>query len=246
MSKIITITGNGSSGKSLLSCLLAEELSKNNEVILINYSSMVPMHPVWQPLQKVDKSQSLGNILSAPSINIAMLGEAVVSVKKNYNIGLLGYVAGDTPLTYIDATYQKGIELIKTVCNLTNGYIIFDCGCEFNDVLRPSALEMADVVLMSLTADLRGLHYYNSQKALLQNSLAFQFEKTLCIASNTKSYFPVSDMSTQLDRPFWGQLEYCQDLEKASLQGMMFDSYKFCSPGNKKMLKNMIEVISGE
>lgn len=243
MSKIITVCGNPGSGKSLLSCILAEQLSAKDEVLLINYSDDVPMHPIWQPTQQVNRVKSLGNVLSSAEINIATLSESIEIHEKNKDIGLLGYVSGNTPMEFIDNTYRKSIDLIKSAMNITDGYIIIDCGSEFGDVFRPAALEMADTALMVLTPDLRGLHYYCTQKEMLSSNPAFKFSEIKVLAGNAKDYCPISQMSLMVDNGFFGVLNYIDDLERCTLQGDMFTCSGFLSSYYKNAVDKLLAVI---
>lgn len=246
MPKIITITGNAASGKSLLSCHLAAALAKKQEVLLINYSADVPMHPIWQPGQKVEQTKSLGRVLSAPSIHISLISSAVEMVKGQDNIGLLGYVRSETPLSYPDISYKKCLELLNVAAELVNGYIIVDCGSEFTDPFRPAALEMADNAFMLITPDLRGLHYYSSQKTLLTGRPSCRFHTICMLAGNAKPYSPVSDMSKAIDGGYSGVLEFAEDLEKAALQGELFQSLKYCPDSYTETLANIQAVIERE
>lgn len=243
MSKIITVCGSSGSGKSLLSCILAEELSAKDEVLLINYSADVPMHPVWQPLQQVNRIKSLGNVLSSAEINIATLSESIEIHEKNKDIGLLGYVSGNTPMDFIDNTCRKSLDLIKSAMNITDGYIIIDCCSDFNDVFRPAAIEMADTALMTLTPDLRGLQYYCTQKELLMSSPVFKFNEMKVLAGNAKEYYPLVEMGLMIENGFFGVLDYIEDLERSALQGDMFTCSGFLSSSYQTALDKLLAVI---
>lgn len=246
MSKIITIIGNPASGKSLLACQLAAKLSKTDEVLLVNYSADVPMHPIWQPGVKVEHKKSFGLVLSSPSVSISAMGSAVELLKDNPNLGLIGYTRGDTPLSYVDVTYRKSVEFLKAAAELINGYIIADCSSDFADPFRPAAIELADKCFMVITPDLRGLHYYNSQKTLLSGKGSYRFEQILMLAGNTKPYHPVTEVSAELEQGYWGVLDYAEDLEKCMLQGKLFHALRFCPNEYSKTLAKMQAVIGDE
>lgn len=246
MSKIITITGNPASGKSLLSCQLAAKLSKDNEVLLVNYSADVPMHPIWQPSVRVEHKKSLGLVLSSPAVNISAVGYAMEMLKDNNNLGLIGYTRGDTPLSYVDVTYRKSVEFLKAAAELIHGYIIIDCGSDFADPFRPAAIEMADQCFMLITPDLRGLHYYNSQKALLSSKSSYKFNETKLIAGKVKQFHPVYEMNEEMEQGFTYILNYAEDLEKATHRGEMFRAMKYCPAQYKNTLSNIRAVIDNE
>lgn len=246
MSKIITIIGNPASGKSLLACQLAAKLSKTDEVLLVNYSADVPMHPIWQPGVKVEHKKSFGLVLSSPSVSISAMGSAVELLKDNPNLGLIGYTRGDTPLSNVDVSYQKSKEFLKAAAELTDGFIIVDCSSDFSDPFRPAAIELADKCFMTITPDLRGLHYYNSQKALLSGKASYRFNKILMLAGNVKPYHPIAEINEELEQGFWGVLDYAEDLEKCMLQGEMFHALRFCPNEYAKTLAKMRAVIANE
>lgn len=66
MSKIIAIWGNPGSGKTTFACLLAKRLTRDkSKAIIVSPDSATPILPVLFPNENIEKSMSLGNVLSA-------------------------------------------------------------------------------------------------------------------------------------------------------------------------------------
>ena len=108
MAKIITVWGNPGSGKSMFCCNLAKTLTAGKEkAIIISADSCTPMHPVWMPDRHVGTQSSIGKVLTSLEINTAIIAEHIVLLKEYPFIGVMGYAAGENPLSYPELKYDK-------------------------------------------------------------------------------------------------------------------------------------------
>lgn len=221
MAKVISVWGSPGSGKSIFSCALAKHLSKGKKkVIIISSDNEVPMLPFWLPSTEVDRSMSLGNIMSSLTITSSLVASKVVMLKKYPFIGLIGYTANDTPLTYPDYSTQKIRDIINESKGLVD-YIIIDCSSNSNNLFTPISIEMADTVIGIFTPDLKGIGYFKSHKAIL-NDVKFKFEEHIFLAGLARPFHPIEEIE-QLFGGFKASIPYHKEIEKICLEGGMFD-----------------------
>ena len=101
MGKVITVWGSPGSGKSMFSCILAKALTRDKrKAIIINAEISVPMLPVWLPEQIIQTNASVGQVLSSVEIDTTLVASHVTVLKSYPFIGLMGYSAGENPLSY--------------------------------------------------------------------------------------------------------------------------------------------------
>ena len=116
MGKVITVWGSPGSGKSMFSCILAKALTRDKrKAIIINAEISVPMLPVWLPEQIIQTNASVGQVLSSVEIDTSLVASHVTVLKSYPFIGLMGYSAGENPLSYPEVKYAKAIEAIVSM-----------------------------------------------------------------------------------------------------------------------------------
>ena len=119
MAKIITVWGSPGSGKSMFCCILAKALTREQKgrLFLSVAKSNTPMLPVWLPDQIVEASASIGQVLSSVEIDTSLVASHVTVLKKYPFIGLMGYCAGENPLSYPEVNYQMVLQLITAAAS---------------------------------------------------------------------------------------------------------------------------------
>ena len=107
MAKVITVWGSPGSGKSMFCCILAKALTRDKrKALIINGEISVPMLPVWLPEQMVQTNASIGQVLSSVEIDTSLVASHVTVLKSYPFIGLMGYSAGQNPLSYPEIRYN--------------------------------------------------------------------------------------------------------------------------------------------
>ena len=92
------------SGKSMFCCILAKALTRDKrKAIIINADMNVPMLPVWLPEQIIQTNTSIGQVLSSVEIDTSLVASHVTVLKNYPFIGMMGYAAGENPLSYPEA-----------------------------------------------------------------------------------------------------------------------------------------------
>ena len=159
MGKVITVWGSPGSGKSMFSCILAKALTRDKrKAIIINAEISVPMLPVWLPEQIIQTNASVGQVLSSVEIDTTLVASHVTVLKSYPFIGLMGYSAGENPLSYPEVKYAMVLQLVNAATKLVD-FVILDCSSNMTNVFTPAAIESGDLVIRLLTPDLKGVNY---------------------------------------------------------------------------------------
>ncbi len=181
MGKVITVWGSPGSGKSMFSCILAKALTRDKrKAIIINAEISVPMLPVWLPEQIIQTNASVGQVLSSVEIDTSLVA-GHVTVLKNYPfIGVMGYAAGENPLSYPEVKYAMVLQLVNAAARLVD-FVILDCSSNMTNVFTPAAIESGDLVIRILTPDLKGVNYLKAHQPLLGDG-RFHYDQHMTFA----------------------------------------------------------------
>lgn len=159
MSKIITITGNGCSGKTVFAHLLAKKLCGYGEkVVIVSTDDEAPSAQIsFAELNKEANKKSLGMLLSSAIIDARNV-MSHIQFGKQANLGLLAYALGETADTYPEITGQDMTTLFNVLSEIGINTVIVDTKTGRNPIDR-YALSICDEEICITTADYRGLAY---------------------------------------------------------------------------------------
>lgn len=226
MAKIITVWGNPGSGKSVFSAILAKELTRNREkALIISADNLTPMLPVWLPQKASDPRNSIGHIFSAMDISKSLVAGKIQVYDPYPYIGVLGYAAGENPLTYPEPTYETSCRLLDEAVRLVD-YVIVDCPASVANYFTPTAMEYADICVRILTPDPRGISYLRAHLPLLKDP-RFRVEDQITLAGQARPFHALDEMSRvvgELD----GILPYGKEIENCAASGEMFEAGRQC------------------
>ena len=181
--QVIAVWGSPGSGKTLTSVKIARELSKKKKnVILVTCDEETPMIPVLLP--SASGTKSLGALLSLPTLNQISIFQHFIPLGNS--LSLLGYLLGENELQYAEYDERRAKDLIALLRRIAD-YVIIDCSHHMlTNVLTAVALEVSDIVLRVVNADLKSLSYIKSQKSYLQES-RFQYDSQINVFNNVLS-----------------------------------------------------------
>ena len=244
MSKIITVWGNPGSGKSVFCCILAKVLTAGKQkAIIINADSATPMLPVWMPDRLLEKSASIGGVLSSLEINSALVAERVAVLQDYPFIGVMGYAAGETPFSYPELKYDRIKLLISEAARLVD-YVILDCSSNVVNFFTPTAIESADLCIRILTPDLRGINYLKAHKPLLTDA-KFCYEEHLTFAGLARPFHAIDEMG-HLIGGFDGILPYAKEIERCGTSGEMFRALAYCNQRYINATKSVLQRLKAQ
>lgn len=241
---IITNYGNNHSGKTTFSVALATrllELDKTATAIIINFDSNVPAHALWEPTREITQMYSLGALIEERKIDQKILPKYILTHENHKNIGLLGYCIGDTPLAYIDITYDKVLDIIKSAQQLAD-FVIIDASSPLLTEQLAASIEMSDCLNMVVTPDNEGVIYYKTANEMFSRSKKFYVENTNYILSPVKSYNAVENIKKSLSMNFL-ELPHSLEIDVQNCNGNMFNILKSSPKKYKKTVDAIIKTI---
>lgn len=148
----------------MFSCILAKALTRDKrKAIIINAEISVPMLPVWLPEQIIQTNASVGQVLSSVEIDTSLVAGHVTVLKSYPFIGVMGYAAGENPLSYPEVKYAMVLQLVNAAARLVD-FVILDCSSNMTNVFTPAAIESGDLVIRILTPDLKGVNYLKAHQ----------------------------------------------------------------------------------
>jgi len=244
MSKVITVWGSSGSGKSMFSCVLAKALTQDKQkAIIINADFSTPMLPVWLPDQIVEANASIGHVLSSVEIDTALVASKVTVLKAYPFIGLMGYAAGENPLSYPEIKYEMALSLIGNAAKLVD-YVIIDCSSNMTNFFTPAAIEAADVIIRILTPDLKGINYLKAHQPLLMDA-RFRYSEHMTFAGLARPFHAIEEMG-HIIGGWAGLLPYGKEVDRCATEGGMFRAIEYINPKYTASLKKVLEVVWDE
>lgn len=242
MSKVIAVWGNPGAGKTTFCCLLARRLTRDkSKAILLSPDTATPVFPALFPGEEIPTRQSLGNLLSAPQINNAQVAGCVVLYKPYPFVGVLGFTAGETPLSYDEPEYRRIKELFRLATGLVD-YLIIDCTASVVSPFTPAAIESADVTVRILSANLFGLSYFKAHQPLLSDP-RFRLEEQISLAGQARPFQAIEEAGHQLGG-YAGLLPYNKELERSGCCGELFASLDRCGQRYMKSLNLVAKAVN--
>ena len=238
MGKVITVWGSPGSGKSMFSCILAKALTRDKrKAIIINGEAGTPMLPIWLPEQIIETGASIGQVLSSVEIDTSLVASHVTILKTYPFIGLMGYSAGENPLSYPETDYSMVLQLVSAAAKLVD-FVILDCGSNMTNVFTPAAIESGDLVIRILTPDLKGINYLKAHQPLLVDE-RFHYDRHLTFAGMARPFHAFDEMGYIIGG-FDGLLPYSKEIDRCATEGGMFQALKYC---NNKYTNSLNKVL---
>lgn len=244
MSKIIAVWGSAGSGKSMFCCILAKALTQDKKkAIIINADLSTPMLPVWLPNQIIETGTSVGQVLSSTDIDTSLVASKVTVLKSYPFIGVMGFTAGENPLSYPEIKYDTVRSLVANAAKLVD-FVLLDCSSNMTNFFTPAAIESADTVVRILTPDLKGVNYLKAHQPLLTDA-RFKYHEHLTFAGMARPFHAIEEMG-HIIGGFDGLLPYGKEIDRCAAEGNMFGAISFCNPKYTASLKKVLEVVRHE
>ena len=218
MGKVITVWGSPGSGKSMFSCILAKALTRDKrKAIIINAEISVPMLPVWLPEQIIQTNASVGQVLSSVEIDTSLVAGHVTVLKSYPFIGVMGYAAGENPLSYPEVKYAMVLQLVN------------------------AAARLVDFVIRILTPDLKGVNYLKAHQPLLGDG-RFHYDQHMTFAGMARPFHALDEMGHIIGG--WdGLLPYGKEIDRCATEGGMFQAIKYCNPKYTASLNKVLDAL---
>lgn len=244
MGRVITVWGSSGSGKSMFSCILAKALTRDKQkAIIINADFNTPMLPVWLPDQIIETGASVGHVLSSVEIDTALVASKVTILKSYPFIGLMGYAAGENPLSYPEIKYDMALSLVDNASKLVD-FVIVDCGSSMTNFFTPAAIDAADVIVRILTPDLKGVNYLKAHQPLMMDA-RFRFDEHITLAGMARPFHALDEMG-HIIGGWAGLLPYGKEIDRCATEGGMFKAIDCCNSRYLAAVKTVVEAAAHE
>jgi len=198
------------------------------------------MLPVWLPEQSTGAESSIGQVLSSVEIDTSLIASHVTVLKNYPFIGLMGYSAGENPLSYPDTDYRMALQLISAAGSLVD-YLILDCSPAMTNVFTPAAIESGDLVIRILTPDLKGINYLKAHQPLLADG-RFHYDRHMTFAGMARPFHAFDEMGYIIGG-FDGLLPYGKEIDRCATEGGMFQAVKYCNSKYTASLNRVLDAL---
>lgn len=238
---IITNYGSSGTGKSTFSASLAMAISQANPratILLINFSTDVPMHAIWQSNKEISRNYSLGYLFEDKEITQKSLTKCIVTLDNYKNIGTLSFCLGDSPLSYKDIEYKQVIAMLKAAEQLVD-YVIVDCGSNLLKDETAASIEMANCLNVFLTPDPNGVVYLKTARLMYENNPKFMVGNTNYLIGPCKTYHATKQMKEALNIKAY-EIPYSNEIAVKNCEGNIFGVYKAAPRRYKSIIKKVL------
>lgn len=170
MGKIIAVTGSHFSGKTIVALKLAEEIYYKSRPIILFVSPdyTEPTLPFIFPNKNKEDLFSLGKILDRAELQKDDILKNTVVTKSMENMGFIGYSAAENKYSYPEVTIDKASSFLELAAGLCD-YLIIDCA-DCQESISIAAVGKADIVINVVTADLKSMCWYASDKNFISKT----------------------------------------------------------------------------
>lgn len=198
------------------------------------------MLPIWLPEQIIETGASIGQVLSSVEIDTSLVASHVTILKTYPFIGLMGYSAGENPLSYPETDYSMVLQLVSAASKLVD-FVILDCGSNMTNVFIPAAIESGDLVIRILTPDLKGINYLKAHQPLLVDE-RFHYDRHLTFAGMARPFHAFDEMGYIIGG-FDGLLPYSKEIDRCATDGGMFQALKYCNNKYTNSLNKVLDTL---
>ncbi|MBQ0109466.1 MAG: hypothetical protein KBS44_04230 [Clostridiales bacterium] len=190
---IIAVWGNNGAGKSTLAVKLASSFARQHKnVVLVDTNYSAPQSNVWYPNLPLKRSDSLSILLDNDIPNVEVVASKIQVVSDN--IGVLGY-AKDYSSNMVPSRSDTPTILFERLVTFSD-VVIVDCQSAIvQDILSFTALdEAADVRIVTMTPDLRGLSWYDANVRMVEENWANNGKTVIKTFNKVRLDAPVADL----------------------------------------------------
>lgn len=238
---IITNYGSSATGKSTFSASLAMAIAQANPratILLINYSTDVPMHAIWETSREIPRTYSMGYLFENEEIDQKALVKSIVTLNDNKNIGTLSFCLGDSPLSYKDIEYKQVIQMLKAAEQLVD-YVIVDCGSNLLKDETAASIEMANCLNVFLSPDPNGVVYLKTARLMYENNPKFMVGNTNYLIGPCRTFHAVKEMKEALGIKAY-EIPYNNEIAVKNCEGNIFGVYKASPRKYKSIIKKIL------
>lgn len=242
-SKITCIWGSPSSGKTICALSLAAVLAQEKKnVIVFSTDKLVPALKLYCPEADIDSSRSIGSLLMSGRYDDAMFSQKLVTHPESEFIAFLGMAPSDTYITYANFERSNVVSVINKAAQLADHVIIDGSSNPVDDALTLCAMELSDIIVRVITADVRGLIYLDSARAIYSEA-KYKFDSQITVLGNVHNVSPVSEVMS-VSGKYDYVLPYSSEIENRYIAGeLLCDMKRSVSMRFERQIRDMAKGI---
>lgn len=197
---MIASWGSSGAGKTTITLAVAAELAqRRKDVLVVGMDTRTPMLPIYLPNAELTPANSLGAVFEQ-EVREAALKDKMLQHPQSDRLYFMGLNSGEVAgITYRLPDRAAIQSLFNVLQQSPFSYCIVDCGNPVTEPITLLALELANVVLRTVTPDVRG---YEGMKAMLRwlsnSEDTFRTEQHLKILNPVFTYTPLAEMEALL------------------------------------------------
>lgn len=228
--KLIASWGSSGAGKTTIALAVAAQLiQRRKDVLVIGTDTRTPMLPVYLPNNQLDRKNSLGGIFEQ-EVTEAALKDKLLQHPQSDRLYFMGFADKELHgITYRIPDRTAIQRLFDILQQSPFTYCIIDC--DSSPVLEPVtllALERADVVLRSITPDVRGHESMAAQLQWLSNSDdTFRTSRHIPILNPVYPHTPLVDIQA-LEGNDAVVLPWAKQVAERQLAGKLLNRFDGC------------------
>lgn len=240
--KVIAVWGDG--GLTTVATALASELAAmNKQILLINTSKVLPANAVWHITAPVSTEKSIGNLFHKREITSALIARYfAIDSKQQPNIATLAYCDSENILLEDEqAPYDIFVQMIKSAQSIVD-YVIVDCSKSLSDMMALAGLQFADLQVIALTPDARGIQFFKSNMPLLSNE-QFNQSARIFVANQVTNENDVPAFGDVIKQPITASLPVDIGVRKSVALGEFLKVTKYTGHKYNKEIKKIINAV---
>ncbi len=239
--RTIAVWGNSGSGTSTLAIKLALEIAElGKNVVLVDTNYNAPQANVWYPRLELAKTESM-SVLLDNNIDVEAAASKIKVI--NRNLGILGY-AKDYASNAIPGRSDTAIDLLNVLPQICDVAII-DCQSGImGDVLSLEALGQAELRIVGITPDVRGLAWYDSNVRMMEEEWINNKLATVKLFNQVKTNSPANEVENVIGTVQY-YLPYSAEIEDEVCTGEMGTrEYKRKAKKYAKIIDTMVSQMA--
>lgn len=222
--KIISVWGSPGSGKSVLSLSIAAILAEGSKnVIVFNGNKLVPALKMYCPNEIIDSKMSVGPLLMSGRYTDSDFACRLINHPGSEYIAFAGMAPTDTYVTYNTFERANTIQMANKMAQLADYVIIDGTSNPIDDTMTLIGLEIADVVIRCITADVKGVLYLDAARSIYRES-KYRFEQHIPVLGNVHEVSPVSEVMS-VSGQYDYVLGYSPEIENRFISGELMKDF---------------------
>lgn len=219
LKNLTVVSGNGGNGATTFAAALASHLARTSaQTLLVSPDTHVPAFGLWIPeLAQKQHTRSLGEIIARRADLQAIAADVITEPHSGGNLGLLGYMAGETADKYVPVDRDTA-ELFLAVFTKLSEQVIVDASAH-GDAISAAAFRRAAYRIQLIEPDPRGVLHHGSMPPEKADGKTFYF---MCPRTQEE---PADEVAERLGITFAGTVPFIEEAHVKLREGKLFSPY---------------------